>query len=125
MKRPTTGSTFGFFLWVTVSLAATTAFGDDDRWYDSAQRVSWGFTVEDGEATISTPGFWDQNARDNCKGDIVVPSRIGPDGPNGAKTYPVRDMAPGLFHDCTKVTSVRLPDGIRRIAPNEVLKNRE
>ena len=102
---------------VVMGLAAA-AFGDDDRWYDSAQRVNWGFTVENGEATISTPGFWDQNARDNCKGDIVVPSRIGPDGPNGAKTYPVRDMAPGLFHDCTKVTSVRLPDGIRRVAPN-------
>ena len=88
------------------------------RWYDSEQRLSWGFDVENGEATISTPGFWDSNARDNCKGDIVVPSRIGPDGPGGKTTYPVRDMAPGLFRNCTKVTSVTLPDGIMRIAPN-------
>jgi len=110
---------------MAVSLVAATAVGDDDRWYDSAQRVSWGFTVENGEATISTPGFWDSNARDNCTGDIVVPPRIGPDGPNGAKTYPVRDMAPGLFRNCTKVTSVRLPDGIRRVAPNAFYFDRD
>ena len=92
--------------------------GETGRWYDSEQRLSWGFAVENGEATISTPDFWDSNARDNCKGDIVVPSRIGPDGPGGKTTYPVRDMAPGLFRNCTKVTGVTLPDGIRRIAPN-------
>lgn len=105
------------FVGAAVSFAAF-RLAASDSWYDAAQQVSWGFTVENGEATISTPGFWDQNARDNCTGDIVVPSRIGPDGPNGAKTYPVRDMAPGLFRNCTKVTSVTLPDGIRRVAPN-------
>ena len=105
------------FVGAAVSFAAF-RLAASDSWYDAAQQISWGFTVENGEATISTPGFWDSNARDNCKGDIVVPSRIGPDGPNGAKTYPVRDMAPGLFRNCTKVTSVTLPDGIRRIAPN-------
>ena len=68
------------------SLVAAFAFGDDGRWYDSAQRINWGFTVSNGEATISTPGFWDSNARDNCTGDIVVPSRIGPDGPSGKTT---------------------------------------
>ena len=94
------------------------ADGEVVRWYDSAQKVTWGYTLENGEATISTPNFWDSNMRDNCTGDIVVPARIGPDGPDGKTTYPVRDMAPGLFHDCTKVTSVTLPDGIRRIAPN-------
>ncbi len=88
------------------------------RWYDSAQKVTWGYILSNGEATISTPGFWDSNARDICRGDITVPARIGPDGPDGAVTYPVCDMAPGLFRNCTKVTSVRLPDGIRRIAPN-------
>ena len=49
------------------------------RWYDSVQKLTWGYTVSNGVATISTPGFWDSNARDACKGDIVVPSRIGPD----------------------------------------------
>ena len=88
------------------------------RWYDSAQKVTWGYILSNGEATISTPGFWDSNARDICRGDITVPARIGPDGPDGAVTYPVRDMASGLFRNCAKVTSVRLPDGIRRIAPN-------
>ena len=88
------------------------------RWYDSAQKVTWGYILSNGEATISTPGFWDSNARDVCRGDIVVPSCIGPDGPDGAVTYPVRDMASGLFANCTKVTSVTLPDGIVRIAPN-------
>ncbi len=86
------------------------------RWYDSAQKVTWGYILSNGEATISTPGFWDSNARDICKGDITVPARIGPGGPDGAVTYPVRDMAPGLFRNCTKVTSVTLPDGIRRVA---------
>ena len=109
-------------LTMAVSLIAATAAGDEVvRWYDSAQRVSWGFTVLNGEATISTPGFWDSNARDNCTGDIVVPSRIGPDGPNGAKTYPVRDMAPGLFRNCTKLTSVKLPYSVRRIDRKSVL----
>ena len=88
------------------------------RWYDSAQKVTWGYILSNGEATISTPGFWDSNARDVCRGDITVPARIGPAGPDGAVTYPVRDMASGLFRNCTKVTSVALPDGIRRIAPN-------
>ena len=88
------------------------------RWYDSAQKVTWGYILSNGEATISTPGFWDSNARDVCRGDITVPAQIGPDGPDGAVTYPVRDMAPGLFRNCTKVTSVTLPDGIVRIAPN-------
>ena len=107
-----------------VAMAFATAFstcvalGDDGRWYDSAQKLTWGYVVTNGEATISTPSFWDDNAREACKGDIVVPSRIGPDGPDGNTTYPVRDMAPGLFRKCTKVTSVKLPDGIRRIAPN-------
>ena len=86
------------------------------RWYDSAQKVTWGYVVTNGEATISTPNFWDSSARDACKGDIVVPSRIGPDGPDGAATYPVRDMAPGLFRNCKNVTSVKLPKGIRRVA---------
>ena len=86
------------------------------RWYDSAQKVTWGYILSNGEATISTPGFWDSNARDICRGDITVPARIGPDGPDGAVTYPVRDMASGLFRNCAKVTSVRLPDGIRRVA---------
>ena len=100
-------------------LAAGTAWADEVfRWYDSAQKLTWGYEVTNGEATISTPGFWDSNARDYCKGDITVPARIGPDGPDGAVTYPVRDMAPGLFRNCTKVTSVTLPDGIVRIAPN-------
>ena len=112
------------FVGAAVSFAAF-RLAASDSWYDAAQQVSWGFTVENGEATISTPGFWDSNARDNCKGDIVVPSRIGPDGPNGAKTYPVRDMAPGLFRNCTKVTSVRLPDGIRRVAPNAFYFDRD
>jgi hypothetical protein len=44
--------------------------GEAGRWYDSEQRLSWGVAVENGEATISTPDFWDSNARDNCKGDI-------------------------------------------------------
>ena len=107
-----------------VAMAFATAFstcvalGDDGRWYDDAQRLSWGYTVTNGEATISTPGFWDSNARDYCKGDIVVPARIGPDGPGGAVTYPVRDMKPGLFRNCKNVTSVRLPDGMRRVADN-------
>ena len=114
-----------------IAMALVTAFstcvalGDDGRWYDSEQRLLWGYTVVNGEATISTPGFWDSNARDVCKGDIVVPSRIGPDGPNGKTTYPVRDMAPGLFGNCTKVTSVRLPDGIRRIASNAFYFDRD
>ena len=105
-----------------VAMAFATAFstcvalGDDGRWYDSEQGLSWGYTVTNGEATISTPGFWDSNARDICKGDIVVPARIGPDGPGGAVTYPVRDMKPGLFRNCKNVTSVRLPDGMRRVA---------
>ena len=104
-----------------IAMALVTAFstcvalGDDGRWYDSEQRLLWGYTVVNGEATISTP----------CKGDIVVPSRIGPDGPNGKTTYPVRDMAPGLFGNCTKVTSVRLPDGIRRIASNAFYFDRD
>ena len=99
-----------------VSLAAAAASGDDGRWYDLEQRVNWGYTVSNGEATISTPEFWNSDARAACKGDIVVPARIGPDGPNGKVTYPVRDMAPGLFRHCRNVTSVTLPDGIRRIA---------
>ena len=96
------------------------ALADDEpvRWYDEAQRLTWGYTVTNGEATISTPGFWDSNARDYCKGDIVVPARIGPEGPNGAVTYPVRDMKPGLFRNCKNVTSVRLPDGMRRVSDN-------
>lgn len=100
--------------------AALPALAADEvvRWYDSAQKVTWGYILSNGEATISTPGFWDSNARDVCRGDITVPARIGPGGPDGAVTYPVRDMAPGLFRNCTKVTSVALPDGIRRIAPN-------
>lgn len=104
---------------LAMAVAALGASGDEVvRWYDSAQKLTWGYVVTNGEATISTPNFWDSNARDTCKGDIVVPARIGPDGPDGAKTYPVRDMAPGLFRNCTKVTSVTLPDGICRIAPN-------
>ena len=103
-----------------IVLAAGAALGaaadEVVRWYDSAQKVTWGYILSNGEATISTPGFWDSNARDVCRGDITVPARIGPDGPDGAVTYPVRDMAPGLFRNCTKVTSVRLPDGIRRVA---------
>lgn len=108
------------FVLCFLAAVALDARADDEvvRWYDAAQKVTWGYTLENGEATISTPYFWDSNMRDNCTGDIVVPSRVGPDGPNGAKTYPVRDMAPGLFRNCTKVTSVTLPDGIRRIAPN-------
>ena len=35
-------------------------------------------------------------------------------GDDSAADYPVRDMAPGLFRNCTKVTGVTLPDGIRR-----------
>ncbi|MBO7684753.1 MAG: leucine-rich repeat protein, partial [Kiritimatiellae bacterium] len=88
------------------------------RWYDSAQKVTWGYVVTNGEATISTPNFWDSNARDSVKGDVVVPSRIGPDGPNGTLTYPVRDMKPGLFRNCVNVKSVKLPDGMRRVADN-------
>ena len=108
-----------FFCAVLAIVSLPAAFGDEIvRWYDSAQKLTWGYTVNNGEATISTPDFWDSNARDNCKGDIVVPARIGPNGPGGTTTYPVRDMAPGLFRNCTKVTSVKLPDGIRRIAPN-------
>ena len=103
---------------LATAFSACAAFGDDGRWYDDAQRLSWGYTVTNGEATISTPGFWDSNARDYCKGDIVVPARIGPDGPGGAVTYPVRDMKPGLFRNCKNVTSVRLPDGMRRVADN-------
>ena len=105
---------------VAAVLAAAFAVQADEevRWYDSAQKLTWGYVVSNGEATISTPGFWDYNAREACKGDIVVPARIGPDGPDGNTTYPVRDMAPGLFRNCTNVTSVKLPDGIRRIAPN-------
>ena len=64
-------------------IAACSALGawadEVERWYDSAQGLSWGYTLSNGEATISTPGFWDSNARDNCKGDITVPARIGPD----------------------------------------------
>ena len=103
-----------------VAIGATVGADADEvvRWYDSVQKLTWGYTVSNGVATISTPGFWDSNARDACKGDIVVPSRIGPDGPTGHTTYPVRDMAAGLFRNCKYVTSVRLPDGIRRIAPN-------
>ena len=113
-------------LLAAVLAAALAARADEDvRWYDSEQRLLWGYTVVNGEATISTPGFGDSNARDVCKGDIVVPSRIGPDGPNGKTTYPVRDMAPGLFGNCTKVTSVRLPDGIRRIASNAFYFDRD
>ena len=103
---------------LATAFSVCAAFGDDGRWYDDAQRLSWGYTVTNGEATISTPGFWDSNARDYCKGDIVVPARIGPDGPGGAVTYPVRDMKPGLFRNCKNVTSVRLPDGMRRVADN-------
>ena len=104
---------------LAMAVAALGASGDEVvRWYDSAQKLTWGYVVTNGVATISTPNFWDSNARDNCTGDIVVPARIGPDGPDGATTYPVRDMAPGLFRNCTKVTSVTLPDGICRIAPN-------
>lgn len=44
------------------------------RWYDSAQKVTWGYILSNGEATISTPGFWDSNARDVCRGDITVPA---------------------------------------------------
>ena len=110
---------------VQFALSPFWALGDDGRWYDSEQGILWGYAVTNGEATISTPGFWDSNARDACKGDIVVPSRIGPDGPNGKTTYPVRDMAPWLFGNCTKVTSVRLPDGIRRIAPNAFYFDRD
>ncbi len=101
------------------------ACGDEGRWYDSAQKISWGYIVTNGEATISTPGFWDSNARDIVKGDIVVPARIGPDGPDGATTYPVRDMKPGLFRNCTKVTSVKLPDGVRRVAANAFYFDRD
>lgn len=110
-------------------IAACSALGawadEVERWYDSAQGLSWGYTLSNGEATISTPGFWDSNARDNCKGDITVPARIGPDGPDGAVTYPVRDMASGLFRNCTKVTSVKLPDGIRRVASNAFYFDRD
>ncbi len=110
-----------------VAVLSCGALGDDEpvRWYDSEQRLSWGYTVTNGEATISTPGFWDSNARDYCKGDIVVPARIGPDGPDGAVTYPVRDMKPGLFRNCKNVTSVRLPDGIRRVADNAFYFDRD
>ena len=101
-----------------VTSATLPSFGDEGRWYDSAQKISWGFTVTNGEATISTPGFWDSNARDAVKGDVVVPARIGPDGPGGATTYPVRDMGPGLFRNCRNVKSVTLPDGMRRVADN-------
>ena len=101
---------------VVVTSATLSSYGDD--WYDSAQNIRWGFTVTNGEATISTPGFWDSNARDNCTGDIVVPSRIGPEGPSGTPTYPVCDMKPGLFRNCVNVRSVTLPDGMRRVADN-------
>ena len=105
-----------------VALAAGTALGAEAdevvRWYDPVQKVTWGYVVTNGEATISTPNFWDSHARDSVKGDIVVPSRIGPDGPSGTPTYPVRDMKPGLFRNCVNVKSVRLPDGIRRVADN-------
>ena len=103
---------------LAVAALGARADGEVVRWYDEAQKVTWGYTLANGAATISTPNFWDSNMRDNCTGDIVVPARIGPDGPDGKTTYPVRDMAPGLFRNCTKVTSVTLPDGIRRIAPN-------
>ena len=77
-----------------VALAAGTVLGAEAdevvRWYDSAQKVTWGYVVTNGEATISTPSFWDANARDSVKGDIVVSARIGPDGPDGTTTYPVR-----------------------------------
>ena len=106
----------------TMILAAGAMLGAEAdevvRWYDSAQNVTWGYVVTNGEATISTPGFRDSHARDSVEGDIVVPSRIGPDGPSGTLTYPVCDMAPGLFRNCVNVKSVKLPDGIRRIAPN-------
>ena len=75
---------------LAVAALGARADGEVVRWYDEAQKVTWGYTLANGEATISTPNFWDSNARDNCKGDIVVPSRIGPDGPSGAKTYPRR-----------------------------------
>ena len=105
-----------------VALAAGTALGAEAdevvRWYDPVQKVTWGYVVTNGEATISTPSFRDADARDSVKGDIVVPSRIGPDGPSGTLTYPVRDMKPGLFRNCVNVKSVMLPDGIRRVADN-------
>ena len=56
-------------LLAAVLAAALAARADEDvRWYDSEQRLLWGYTVVNGEATISTPGFGDSNARDVCKG---------------------------------------------------------
>ncbi|MBR4654514.1 MAG: leucine-rich repeat protein [Kiritimatiellae bacterium] len=117
MKKQIVRSAAALVLAVATS-AALQSYGDEDRWYDSAQKISWGFSVTNGEATISTPGFWDSNARDIVKGDIVVPSRIGPDGPDGTTAYPVRDMKTGLFRNCVNVKSVTLPDGMRRVADN-------
>ena len=45
----------------TMILAAGAILGAEAdevvRWYDSAQNVTWGYVVTNGEATISTPSF--------------------------------------------------------------------
>ncbi len=100
---------------VLAASAALNANADDSgRWYDSVQKLTWKYTVANGSATIAV----DLMRPEYIEGDIVVPSRIGPNGPNGATTYPVRDMSPGLFRNCVNLKSVKLPDGLPRIAPN-------
>ena len=58
-----------FFAGAVASLAAFRPAGADEvvSWYDEAQKLTWGYTLANGEATISTPNFWDANARDSVR----------------------------------------------------------
>lgn len=44
------------FVLCFLAAVALDAWADDEvvRWYDAAQKVTWGYTLENGEATIST-----------------------------------------------------------------------
>ena len=58
------------------------------RWHDSAQKVTWGYVVTNGEATISTPGTG-LAATAKANGTVTLAGKIGSTSVSGMATLEV------------------------------------
>ena len=77
---------------------------------ETVNGITWTYTVSNGEVSIyNNSAYSGLSAIDeSCKGSITVPSLLG--------GYPVTSIGPYAFYNCSKLTGVTIPDGVKSIA---------
>jgi len=72
--------------------------------------ISWTFTVSGGKASVGGEGFAGQAVPTDTAGAIEVPSMLG--------DCPVTSIGDNAFSCCARLTSVKIPEGVKSIGEN-------